>query len=393
MITGDVAASRSNFKAQYFILIAVVVVAGLSQGLLLPVLSIFMEQMGVSSAVNGMNAAVLYVGSFAMILVAERLLGYTGFKKLLIGGLLLVTSTLLLFPLIPNIKLWFILRLLVGIGDSALHYAAQLWILFFTPAHQRGRGISLYGMSYGLGFSLGPLGMKLLQYGNIVPFAALALCFVVMIVLVIFKLPNAKPEKSERREETTRRFSRTYMIAWYALIPAFLYGYMEAGINSNFPVYGLRTGLLESQISTLLPFVGIGGLILQLPLGMLSDRFGRKRILMTAGMIGGLAFLLVPFAGTHFYVVMILLMIAGGMVGSFFSLGLAYAADLLPRVLLPAANVVASFHFNAGSIIGPNIGGLGMQYISVPSFFIIMGGCYILFSTIGIWYRQHNNHE
>ncbi|MXO79492.1 MFS transporter, partial [Paenibacillus sp. OT2-17] len=120
----------SSLRVHYFILIAVIIVAGLCQGLLLPILSISLEQMGVSSSLNGMNAAALYIGSFAMTLVAERTLGLLGFKKLMAGGLVLVLVTLLLFPLIPDIRVWFVLRLLVGIGDSALHYSAQRWILF-----------------------------------------------------------------------------------------------------------------------------------------------------------------------------------------------------------------------------------------------------------------------
>ena len=136
---------------------------------------------------------------------------------------------------------------------------------------------------------------------------------------------------------------------------------MEAGINSNFPVYGLRSGFTLGEISALLPFVGIGGLVLQLPLGIWSDKFGRKRVLAIAGIVGGCCFLLIPVAGTNFWATLILLTLAGGLVGSFFSLGLAYAADILPRVLLPAANVVASFHFNAGSIAGPNAGGAIME--------------------------------
>ncbi|WP_039836726.1 MFS transporter, partial [Paenibacillus sonchi] len=80
-----------------------------------------------------------------------------------------------------------------------------------------------------------------------------------------------------------RRFVRSYSLAWYALIPALLYGYMEASLNSNFPVYGLRIGFSANEIAALLPFAGIGGLLLQMPLGIWSDRYGRKKILIVSG--------------------------------------------------------------------------------------------------------------
>ncbi|MGC6588312.1 MFS transporter [Paenibacillus sp. Dod16] len=375
-------------RTHYFILIAVVVAAGLSQGLLLPVLAIFLERMGISSSMNGLNAAALYLGSFAMTLVAERLLGWVGFKKLIISGLVLVMLSLVAFPLIPSVAFWFVLRVLVGIGDSALHYAAQLWVLMMSTTKNRGRSISFYGMSYGLGFSIGPLGIPLLKYGEAVPFIILAVLFLFILLVVVSKLPNLKPEKSENGEQQPAgRYLKSYRLAWFALIPAFLYGYMEAGINSNFPVYGLRSGFTLGEISALLPFVGIGGLVLQLPLGIWSDKFGRKRVLAIAGIVGGCCFLLIPVAGTNFWATLILLTLAGGLVGSFFSLGLAYAADILPRVLLPAANVVASFHFNAGSIAGPNAGGAIMETGWNGGIFVLLGGLYILFACTGLWFK------
>ncbi|MCV4230412.1 MFS transporter [Virgibacillus sp. LDC1] len=375
-------------RTHYFILIAVVVAAGLSQGLLLPVLAIFLERMGISSSMNGLNAAALYVGSFAMTLVAERLLGWVGFKKLIISGLVMVMLSLVAFPLIPSVAVWFLLRVLVGIGDSALHYAAQLWVLMMSTVKNRGRSISFYGMSYGLGFSIGPLGIPLLKYGEAVPFIILAVLFLFILLIVLFKLPNLKPEKNENGEQQPAgRYLKSYRLAWFALIPAFLYGYMEAGINSNFPVYGLRSGFTLGEISALLPFVGIGGLVLQLPLGIWSDKFGRKRVLTIAGIVGGCCFLLIPAAGTNFWATLLLLTLAGGLVGSFFSLGLAYAADILPRVLLPAANVVASFHFNAGSIAGPNAGGAIMETGWNGGIFVLLGGLYILFACTGLWFK------
>lgn len=375
-------------RTHYFILIAVVVAAGISQGLLLPVLAIFLERMGISSSMNGLNAAALYVGSFAMTLVAERLLGWVGFKKLIVSGLVLVMLSLVAFPLIPSVAVWFVLRVLVGIGDSALHYAAQLWVLMMSTVKNRGQSISFYGMSYGLGFSIGPLGIPLLKYGEAVPFLILAVLFLFILLVVLFKLPNLKPEKSEQGEQQPAgRYLKSYRLAWFALIPAFLYGYMEAGINSNFPVYGLRSGFTLGEISTLLPFVGIGGLLLQLPLGIWSDKFGRKRVLTIAGIVGGCCFLLIPVAGTNFWATLLLLTMAGGLVGSFFSLGLAYAADILPRVLLPAANVVASFHFNAGSIAGPNAGGAIMETGWNGGIFVLLGGLYILFACTGLWFK------
>ncbi|MHA0855246.1 MFS transporter [Paenibacillus sp. CMAA1364] len=379
---------HKSTSSHYLILIAVIVVAGITQGMLLPLLAILLDQMGVSEMMNGLNSAALYIGSFGIMIVAEKLLGALGFKKLIVGGLVLILLTTIMFPFIPDLRVWFILRVLIGIGNSALHYTSQLWVMMFSPSTQRGRNLSIYGMSYGLGFSIGPLGIQLIKYGQQVPFFILSLCLLVVLIIVITMLPNERPIKVAESEHESRRFRRSYMIAWYALIPALLYGYMEASMNSSFPLYGLQIGYNENQISSLLPAIGIGGLLLQLPLGMWSDRYGRKRILMFCGILGGLIFTLIPIAGDHFWWTMVLLTIAGGLVGSFFSLGLAYAADVLPRTLLPAANVVASFQFNIGSVIGPSISGLMIFYHWKEGLFIVLGLSYLLFGLAGFRYRS-----
>lgn len=373
-----------------FILILVIIAAGLSQGLLLPVLSIFMEERGISSSVNGLHAAALYIGSFGMSLVAVKVLERIGFKKLILGGMVLVMVALPLFPLISNLEVWFILRLLVGIGDNALHFASQLWMMLITPPNQRGRNISIYGMSYGLGFSIGPLAIRLLPYGQLVPFLLLAILFALVALLVYLQMPDTMPDKLDEgkgKASGSRKTLRIYRLAWFALIPSVLYGYMEAAMNSNFPIYGLRTGLTAGEIATLLPFFGIGGLILQLPLGYLSDRYGRKIILMIAGSLGGLLFLIVPLIGSDYFGLLVIFMLTGGLVGSFFSLGLAYAADILPRHLLPTANVIASIHFNIGSIAGPNLGGAAMHFGSAGLLFVILGLLFLTFSVAGLLFR------
>ncbi|GGF94608.1 MFS transporter [Paenibacillus aceti] len=374
----------------FFLLTLVIIISGLSQGLLLPVLAIFMEERGIPSSVNGMHAAALYVGSFAMTLVAERVLGYTGFKKLLLGGMVAVMIALPIFPLVSNLSIWFVLRLLVGVGDSAIHFTSQLWLLLLSPRERRGRNLSLYGMSYGLGFSFGPFGIRLLNYSQLLPFVLLSILTAVAIVLVLIRLPNMYPERTARSVKETRKYGQIYRLAWFALFTSLLYGYMESTMNSNFPIYGLRIGLSAEQIATLLPFFGIGGLILQLPLGMLSDRYNRKVVLMIAGLSGGLLFLSVPLVGNSFWGLLLLFMGAGGLVGSFFSLGLAYAADLLPIALLPAANVIASFHFSIGSILGPNAGGAVMESVGPGWLFILLGSLYMLFTLTGFGFKKRS---
>lgn len=161
----------------FLTLILVVSIAGMSQGLTLPLLSILLEKEGVSAVVNGFNAAGLYLGILLISPFLEIPLRRFGYRKTILLGLLLVSVSSLLFPLTRGLTVWFILRMVLGIGDSALHYASQMWVTKLAPPERRGRDISIYGFAYGTGFSIGPLGMLLLPYGIWAPFLAIAVFY------------------------------------------------------------------------------------------------------------------------------------------------------------------------------------------------------------------------
>lgn len=386
MSSSSIASASLSTNYRLITLLLVVIVAGMSQGLLLPLLSILLEDAGVSSDMNGINSAAMYIGIFCTMFFVEKPVIRFGYKKVIVAGVTLVTLSTLLFPFTQSLAVWFVLRMLVGIGDSSLHYATQLWIVSSSPPDRRGRFISLYGMSYGIGFSIGPLGINLLPLGRAVPFLVSSLFFAIVLLLVL-RIRNEWPERVEKGAATENRFFRTYRIAGFVLIPGFLYGLMESSMNSNFPLYGLRIDLSQHWISLLLLSFGVGSLILQLPLGIWSDRIGRKPILIACGIVGSIAFLLIPAAGGQLWLLFLLFIIAGGVVGSFYSLGLAYAADLLPRAILPAANVIASIHFSIGSILGPSLGGYGIRYISIHSVFLFLGAAFLLFALLGFVFR------
>ena len=375
------AGERPLQSSHLIILLFVCIAAGYNQGALLPLLTVLLEQDGVSAGMNGLNSTAMYIGTFATMFFIRRPVARFGYRPVIAAGLLLAAAASFAFPFWSSLTAWYALRLLVGVGDSALHYATQLWIVTTSPSDRRGRYISLYGMCYGIGFSIGPLGLNALTLGKLAPFALISVSMLLALAL-LRRLPSAKPA-AEVGEKGGGGVGSVYRIAWIALLPAFLYGYMEASMNGNFPIYGLRVGFPEAQVSWLLLTIGLGSLALQLPLGTLSDRIGRRPVLLACGLVGGAAFACVPLAGDNGYAVAALFAVAGGLVGSFYSLGLAYAADLLPKGRLPTANVVASIHFSVGSIAGPYLGGLGIEHVSRASMFWLLGGFFLLYVAAG----------
>ncbi|WP_289138211.1 MFS transporter [uncultured Brevibacillus sp.] len=380
----------SSTRYTFWVLILVVAIAGLSQGLSIPLLAVLLEQQGVSSVMNGLNAAALYIG---MVLISPWLeipLRRIGYRSTILVGMVLLTIATALIPLFSHLVVWFFLRMLMGIGDSSLHYSSQMWVTKIASPKTRGRDLSMYGLAYGVGFSVGPLGLNLLPLGIWVPFGTLLVLYIVAFVLLA-RIKNEFPDKIVQAEKKQNKYATVLRVGWLALIPSFLYGFMETSLNGSFPVYALRTGLSIEWVSLILPSFVVGSIILQMPLGSLSDRIGRKHVMLVCAIVGGIAFFLFPLSGENVYIMMLLLAIAGAAVGSFYSLGLAYSADLLPASMVPTAGIIAGINFGVASILAPNVNGVLMQVWEPWTIFWLMGALLIVFAAACLFNRQANS--
>ncbi|MGE7877709.1 MFS transporter [Peribacillus muralis] len=364
-----------NQKLLIFVLILIVGISGFSQGMLLPIIAIIFESDGISSSLNGFHAASLYIGILLISPFMEAPLRKYGYKPLILFGGITVILSLALFPVWKSFWFWFLLRFFIGVGDHTLHFATQTWITAISPIAKRGRNLAIYGLFFSLGFTVGPLMTKLLEINQSLPFIITSIISL-LTWLTVFLIRNELPERDDSANTsllgTFKRFTKVSRIAWIAFLLPFTFGVLEASLNSNFPVFALRSGIDLTAVSIIIPAFSGGALLTQIPIGMLSDRYGRRRTLLFIVFSG---FSIFTLAGIYSHSVIGLFfcfMLGGMMVGSTFSLGISYMADLLPRNLLPAGNLLCSIFYSLGSIGGPFFGGLVIEHMQGGNFFYMI---------------------
>ncbi|MGM8216325.1 MFS transporter [Bacillaceae bacterium W0354] len=359
-------------RFRFSILVTIVGISGFSQGMLLPLIAIIFEHQGVSSSLNGFHATALYIGILIISPFLEPPLRKFGYKPIILFGGLIVILSLFSFTLWESLWFWFILRLLIGVGDNILHFGTQTWITTSTPEHKRGRSIAIYGLSFALGFTTGPLMVRLLVIDQALPFIiSSVLCLIVWILMFFVRneFPQHEDDVHLATNNSLSRFIKATKIAWIAFLAPFAYGFLEATLNGNFPVYGMRLGHHVEMLSLIIPCFAAASIISQIPLGILSDKFGRPKVLVIVLSGGVGAFLLAAIFEHSVVWLFITFSLAGLLVGSLFSLGMSYMADLLPKSLLPAGNILCGAAFSIGSISGPIIGGSIIEYFPNVSFF------------------------
>lgn len=356
---------------RFALILSIVFISGFTQGLLIPLLSILLERQGTPAYINGLSAAVLYVGVIVAAPLMEKPLRRHGYVPVISFGLILVAVAVFAFPLIPSVLAWMVLRFAVGFGDQTLHYGSQVWVTSITPNHKLGRTMSLYGMAFGLGFALGPLAAPLVDWISWLPFV-LTGTLTVLVLIALRRLPNEKPSDimPEELQSAASRYRLVLTSAWFTLLPGFTYGFLEATLNASFPVFATRNGYELSQTSSLITTFVVSSLLMQLPLGRLADHFGKRRTLITVLSIGAFAFLAACFFFQSYGALFMIFAVSGMALGSTYSLGVAYMTEQLPSHLLPTGNLLAGISFSLGSILGPISGSFFVML--PPGFYFIL---------------------
>lgn len=364
----------NNEQRRFWTLVIIVSISGFSQGMLLPLISIIFETDGISSTLNGLNATGLYIGTLFISPFVEQPLRKFGYKPIIIVGGAIVFTSLLMFPLWKHVVFWFILRLLIGIGDHCLHFATQTWLTSSAPQGKLGKSMAIYGLSFGVGFAVGPLMTPLIRVSESFPFIVSSILCLLAWSLVFF-IQNEHPEVLARDAKESNSFTRyrlSFKYAWIAFLPPFAYGVLETSIHALFPVYALRMDYDLTMVSFIISAFSIGGIITQVPLGLLGDRIGRRNVLLIVLSVGTIGFGLGSFLEFSEILIGVIFFISGMFLGSSFSLGITYMADLTPKELLPTGNLLCGIFFSLGSLMGPFIGGLYLQVVQGVSFLVFM---------------------
>lgn len=138
------------------------------------------------------------------------------------------------------------------------------------------------------------------------------------------------------------------------------------------------------QISAFVASFYIGALLLQYPLGWLSDRTDRRYLIMMVAGVGGASALAGMFLQGNYQLLLIASFITGGMTNPLYSLLIAHTNDYLEHDDMAAAAGGLVFISGLGAVAGPVLTGwlMGAGVFGPSGFFLVMA---VLLTALGTY--------
>ena len=104
-----------------------------------------------------------------------------------------------------------------------------------------------------------------------------------------------------------------------ATLAGFVFGSVESGSMSLLPIYGVHLGMEPGRAALLVSaFVG-GNILMQIPLGLLADRYERRQMLALCALAGLAGAIAIPFMGASLPALSVLLVVWGGIIAGLYN--------------------------------------------------------------------------
>ncbi len=347
-------------------------------------LMLLMVGNGLQGTLLGIRGSIEGFTTFEMsIIMAAYFLGFLGGSKMApelirrVGHIRVfaalgsfISAILILYPVMTNPIAWIVLRVAIGFCFSAVYVTAESWLNNAATNENRGKALSLYLMVQMIGIVSA---QGLLAFGDpsgfilfVIPSVLVSISFAPILLSV-----NPTPAFETTKPMTLRQLFRTSPLGCVGI---FLLGGVFAAQFGMSAVYGTEVGLTVKQISVFVSSVYIGALVLQYPIGWLSDRMDRRVLICGTALVGGIAGLIGLFLDWNFTVLLIVAFLVGGASNPLYSLLLAYTNDFLQREDMASASGGLLFINGVGAVTGPIITGWIMSAFGPSGFWLFVAG-------------------
>ena len=340
----------------------------LALGALAPFISLLLAQRGVPTPTIGLVTSAYYIGFLAGSLSCAAIVDRVGHIRAFTVFAAIGADCVLLHAVTSDPLLWGILRAATGYAMSGAFLITESWLNDKVGASSRGRVFAAYLFVTWSASAIGPLALNLHNAANFL-FILIALSFATALIpMALTEVSN--PEIANRAHFGVRRL---FAVSPLGLAACFASGLVNSAFYGLAPVYGEKVGLGAGSISVLLTTALVGGLLAQYPIGMLSDRYGRRPTMLAVLIVALiLAIGMFMLAGRLFAALLVFAFIYAAMTAPLYGLGAGQTNDYLsPREFVGASGGLL-FAWALGASIGPTAAAGAMGLLGPGGLFLYL---------------------
>ncbi|MER8914550.1 MFS transporter [Mesorhizobium sp. M0761] len=248
--------------------------------------------------------------------------------------------------------LWIAARALYGFAICGLFIVAQSWLNDAVANAIRGRVMAVFYVAYVAGLGVGYALLAAVDIATAqAPLIGIAFTAVSILPVGMTRLAQPPPPRA-----ASVALGRAWRISPVGVAGMLAVGGLSMAIAGFAPIHATAKGYSQADVALLLSAMPVGTLILQIPLGWISDRTDRRYVLAGAAALAIVAGILaIGFDGGALAVLVVIYVIWDGASESIYSLASAHAADRAGKDDMVALSSSLLFAWSLSGFIVPGI--------------------------------------
>ena len=342
-----------------------------------PLLPLFARQLGAGPSLIGFVMGASTLTGIVVKLPAGALSDIFGRRRLLLAGALVFATLPFSYLAASTLLGLILLRFVHGSATAIFGPVASATLSDFAPPGKRGTWLSTYSTAQGAGQALGPvLAGYLIAAGRFdLAFGAAGLIGICAPIIVAGwratspATSNREPWREFKRGVAEVGRDRLVLITSGAQAAQFV---LNGSLNAFLPLFGLEVlGLSVTQLGWLFGMQTLTTLAVRPGIGFLSDRVGRRWVIVTGLVVCSGAVLLISTATNMSDIVAAIVVYAAG-VATTTAATSAYITDVTRRARYGAAHGVFGTIYDVGDALGPIVAGILVAAVGYPRMFEVM---------------------
>jgi len=319
-----------------------------------------------------------FVGFLGASRMAPEMIRRVGHVRVFAALASFISAVLVLFPLIANPWIWAVGRLIIGFCFCGVYVTAESWLNNAATNENRGQSLSLYMIIQMLGLVVGQGLLILADPGGYVLFIVISILVSLSFAPILLSITPTPAF------ETTNpmQLKKLVLTSPLGCVGMFLLGGVFSVQFGMASVFGAEISLSLAEISAFAAAFYIGAMLVQYPVGWMSDRMDRRQLIMGLSVLGTGGASLAIIAGSNFIALLLSAFLIGGMSNPLYSLLIAHTNDYLDFDDMASASGGLLFINGVGAISGPLIVGWVMQSYGPFGYFLIIA---LLLGTLALY--------